>query len=222
MSNKRQIADAVLFRIFGGIPDAAAPVQLADVYKALEQKVNSQFALQQFQTNLPSGGTIPDNLSIATYEDVVVTSSANSTSHSTLPVMPISLPRSAGVHEIRPNIGSTGNVKLLGSPFIPLQSGQGYLLQADKLLNSLFGQVSYEVVGRKVTYSKDITLLGVSKVDMKLVVFEMGQYGETDALPIPSNYEEQLINELVAQFNPVLPDSGVVNPYTTQGNQANK
>lgn len=215
MSNKKILAEQVLFRLYGGMPDVAAPVQLEDVYKALEQKVNSQFALQQFTVNLPNAGTIPNNLAIGTYEDVAVTSNSNGTSKSTLPVMPITLPRNAGIQEIRPQISSTGNTKILGNPFVPLQFGQRYLLDADKLLNSLFGQVSYEPSGMTVTYKKDVTLLGVTKVDMKLVVLDMSQYSETDPLPIPSDAEDMLVNELVKQFSPVQPESGAVNNYTT-------
>jgi hypothetical protein len=110
----------------------------------------------------------------------------------------------------------------LGNPFIPLQFGQGYLLQADKLLNSLFGQISYEVSQKKVTYSKDITLFGITKVDMQLVVLDMSQYSETTDLPIPADMEEKLVSELVAQFAPIVPESGIVNAYTTSQQQPNK
>lgn len=222
MSTKRIIADQVLTRLYGGYPDSAAPVQRPDVYKALEQKINAQFSLRQFQINLPSAGTIPDNLCIGTYEDVAVVSNSNGGSYSLLPVTPITLPRNAGIQQIRPNISSTGNVKLLGNPFIPLQFGQGYLLQADKLLNSLFGQISYEVSQKKVTYSKDITLFGITKVDMQLVVLDMSQYSETTDLPIPADMEEKLVSELVAQFAPIVPESGIVNAYTTSQQQPNK
>lgn len=219
MSNKRVIADQVLYRIYGGVPDSAAPVQLPDVYKALEQKINAQFALRHFQVTLPNAQTIPDNLAIATYTDVTVLSTGNGKSYSTLPIIPISLPRSLGVQEIRPVIGFTGNTRMLGNPFIPLQYGQGFLLNADKLLNELFGQIAYEVSGKTVTYSKDLINFGVSKVDMRLVVFDMSQYAETDELPIPSDYEEALINELVLQFSAVVPESGIVNSYTVAGQQ---
>lgn len=221
-TTKRIIADQVSFRLYGGMPDVAAPVQFEDIYKALEQKINAKFALQQFALNLPNGGTIPNNLALATYEDVTVTSNGDGKSYSTLPVMPITLPRNAGIQEIRPNISIAGNQKMLGSPFIPLQFGQGYLLQADKLLSTLFGQIAYEPTGKTITYSKDVTVYGIRKVDMKLVVFDMSQYSETDDLPIPASDEETLVNELFAQFSSVLPESGVVNSYTTEGQQEKK
>ena len=222
MSTKRLIADQVLYRLYGGNPDSSAPVQLPDVYKALEQKINAQYALQQYSLNLPSGSTIPNNIALATYDNVIISPMAGNQSYATLPVTPISLPRNAGINEIRPNISSTGNINLLGDPFIPLQAGQGYLLQADKLLNGLFGGVAYEINGKKAIFSKNLIPLGVTKCQMKLVVFDMSQYGETDDLPIPASDEEILVNDLVKQFSDVVSETGIVNPYTTSGQQPNK
>ena len=67
MSTKRLISDQILYRLNGGSPDNSFPVQLPDVYKALEQKVNAKFQIRQFDTNLPQGETIPDNLCIGVY-----------------------------------------------------------------------------------------------------------------------------------------------------------
>lgn len=220
---KRLVSDQVLFRIYGGFPDVNAPVQKYDIWKALEQKINSLFSMQQFSLNLPSGETIPNNLALATYEDITVTRTSNERSKATLPVMPITLPRNAGINEIRPvlNIVSSGD-RMLGQPFIPIQAGQGYLLQADSLLNDMMGQISYEPSQKTVIFSKDITTLGMTKVDMKLVVFDMSQYSETDVLPIPADMEQQIINELIQQFAPVQAESGIQNPVTTAGQQNNK
>lgn len=220
-TTKRLISDQVLFRLYGSLPDSSATVQKYDVYKALEQKINAKFKLTQFSQTLPNGQTIPDNLMIATYEDVPVTRTFNEQSVATLPVMPISLPIGMGINEIRPVLNQipTGD-RMLGSPMIPLQAGQDFLLQADKLLNGLMGQVGYTPSQSKVIFTTDLTTLNVTKVDMKLVVFDLSQYGETDPLPIPSDMEEILVSELYAQFAPVQPERGIINPITTFGDQA--
>lgn len=211
MSTKRIIADQTLFRLGAGWPDIAAAVQKEDVFKALEQKINALFQLSQFNVNLPSGATIPDNLAIATYTNIAVTRTSNMRSKATLPAIPITLPLNAGVHEIRPVMsGNQVNTdRVLGMPFIPLQSGQFFLLSADSLLNELMGQVGYEVEGKTVIFTKDLTTMGVSNVDIKLIVFDMSQYGETDVLPLPANMEDQLVNELVSQFSGQ-PETGTV------------
>lgn len=215
MATKRLIADMVLYKLAGGIPDASFPVNKLDIYDALEHKVNSMFKMQQFSVNLPSGGTIPENMALATYEDVAVTRTSNERSKCTLPIMPISLPRNAGINEIRPvlNLVDSGD-RMLGNPIIPLQAGQAFLLQADKLLNDLLGQWGYEVNGKTIIFTKDLTTYGITKVDMKLIVFDISQYSETDELPIPSDYTQQIEDELVKEFAPVTPENGLVNNFT--------
>lgn len=221
MSTKRLIADMVLYKLAGGPPDASFPVNKLDIYDALEHKVNTMFKTQQFSTNLPSGGTIPENMALATYEDVAVTRTSNERSKCTLPVMPIALPRNAGVNEIRPvlNLVESGD-RILGNPIIPIQAGQTFLLQADKLLNDLMGQWGYEVNGKTIIFSKDLTVYDITKVDIKLVVLDITQYTETDELPIPADYLGQIEDELVQEFAAVVPESGLVNNFSNANQKA--
>lgn len=223
MSTKRVISDQVLFRLAGGFPDSAFPIDERDVWKSLEQRINTMLGLRQFNMNLPSGETIPDNLMLATYTDVTVTSYATGSAKSTLPIMPVSLPRNAGINEIRPvvSIVDSGD-RILGNPFIPLQAGQNFLLQADTLLNNLMGQIGYEPNGMTVIYTSDITKFEITKVDMKLVIFDMSQYTANEVLPIPADYEVQLVNELVQEFAPVVAESGIVNNFTTANQNGNQ
>jgi len=216
LATKRLIAEQVLYRIDGGNPDVSSPVQFPDVYKALEQIINSMFNMRQFSVNLPSGETVPDGLSIATYTDITVVS-RGTYSTSTLPVIPASLPKNVGIFNIQVAQSLTNVVPLT---FIPLLRGQQHLLSTDLLLNNLLGQIGYTPSNLSIQYTQDITLLGITKVDMDLVVFEMSQYNETDLLPIPSNMEADIINQLVAQFSPVTPETGIVNLLTTSGQKA--
>jgi len=176
------------------------------------------FKMQQFSVNLPSGGTIPDSMHLATYEDVAVTRTSNERSKCTLPVTPISLPRNAGVNEIRPvlNLVDSGD-RMLGNPIIPMQAGQNFLLKADKLLNDLLGQWSYEINGNTVVFSKDLTVYDITKVDMKLVVFDINNYTINEDMPIPADYIGQLEDEIIQEFAPVVAESGLINNYTNAG-----
>lgn len=220
---KKEFSDMVLYKLAGGIPDSSFPIDERDIWDALEHKVNAMFKMQQFSINLPNGGTIPENMALATYEDVAVTRTSNERSKCTLPVMPISLPRSAGVNEIRPvlNLTDSGD-RMLGNPIIPLQAGQSFLLQADRLLNDLMGQWGYEVNGKTVIFSKDLTVYGITTVDIKLVVFEISNYTATQDLPIPSDYTDQLENEIIQEFAPIVAESGVVNNFTNANQNAAK
>ncbi len=209
---KRLISDQTLYRLYGGEPDSSAPVQKEDVFKATEQLINSMFRMEQFSSNLPSGETIPNGVMIATYTDITVSTYGN-LSKATLPVIPISLPRNLGIYNISP-AASLPAVNGLFS-FLPLAKGQRELLRTDTLLNDLLNQVGYEPRNKDVVFTKDITLMGITKVDMELCVFDMSLYSETDVLPIPSSMEAEIVNTLVSQFSPVTPESGKVNLITT-------
>lgn len=207
MSTKKTISDAVLFKLAGGYPDGAFPVDERDIWSSLEQKINAKFKLRQFDTNLPAGETIPSNLHIAIYEGVAV-ASVGEASTSTLPITPISLPMEMGIFLVYDS-------RYPDNPFIPLRRGQRALMRADNLLSDLFGQITYDVTNRTLRYNKDLTLLGCDEVTMELIVFDMSQYSVTDVLPIPADYEAELEDELVREFAPVTPESGIVNPITT-------
>lgn len=216
---KRIISDQVLMRLFGGEVDVSSPVQKQDVFKATEQLVNSMFRMEQFQSNLPAGETIPNGVMIATYTDITVTQYGDF-SKATLPVIPISLPRNLGIYNIAPAASLTTNVGHFA--FIPLQRGQKELLRTDKLLNQLLGQVGYEPRNNDVVFTQNLLLTNITKVDMELCVFDISLYGETDILPIPSSMEADIVNTLVSQFAPVTPETGKVNLLTSIGQQQNK
>lgn len=218
LMTKKLCSDQVLYKLSGGNPDSGFPIDERDIWNSIDQKVNAMFKMQQFSVNLPNGETIPENLAIATYEDVAIVSASSGKSKSTLPVMPISLPKNAGINEIRPVLSMVDSGdKILGSPMVPLLAGQEYLLQADTLLNDLMGQFGYTPNGFTIYYTKDLTVFGITKVDMKLVVMDISQYSVTDILPIPADFEDQLLNDLVAEFSPVTAESGQVNNWTTAG-----
>lgn len=207
-STKYIIAEQVLFRYYGGYIDTSGPIKRPDVYKALEQKINSLFKLRHFDVTLPSGETTPDNLMIGVYENIAVTSLNNGKSKSTLPVIPISLPKNVGIYQIY-------NPEFPDFPFIPLLKGQRGLLRTDSLLNDVLGQITYEPQNNTVTFSKDLLLIDCPVVTMELCVMDMSLYSETDPLPIPADFEQTIIDELMQEFMPILPEVGLVNNYTT-------
>lgn len=189
MTTKKIISEQVLFRLKGGYPSVASSVQEEDVWKATEQLCNSLFKLEQFQSNLPSGETIPMGLCLAEYTVPV------STNYSVLPVMPVSLPRNLGVYHI-------SKTDSPNDPFIPIQTGQFSFVKDQPLINDLLGQVGYEVVGNKIKYTSEP---GVDSVLMRLVVMDISQYSETDMLPVPSDIEEMIVEKLVEKFSGVFP-----------------
>lgn len=207
--SKRLISDSVLYKLAGGIPTPGFPVHERDIWASLDNKINAMFKLRHFDTTLPSGETMPENSMIATYENIDVTASSDGKSYALLPITPISLPRNSGIYLVydpnRPDM-----------PFIPLQRGQSSLLNADSLLNDLGGQIGYEPKNNRIIFRKDITVFGVDEVTMELCVFDVSSYSATAELPIPADYINQIEDELVNEFAPVLAKSGfvsnIVNP----------
>lgn len=208
-STKFLMAEQILMRLAGGYRDVAQSVQMEDVIKAIEQVINSIFQTQYYSATLPTGETIPDNLMIAFYENIAVASYGDK-AKAELPAVPISLPRNMGVYRV---------VNENDIDFIPVPLGQGALLKADKLLNDLLGSVYYEVRKNEVIFSKDITLLDVTTVNMYLVVMDISLYSNTDPLPIPANMEEEIIEKVFAKFAPVIPETGIVNNYSDLQNK---
>lgn len=211
-STKKILAEQVLIRLAGGYRDSNDPVQIEDVIKSIEQVINSMFKMEYYNATLPSGETIPDNLMTAFYENISVASYKDK-SKATLPVMPISLPRNMGVLRIT---DSNDN------DFIPVQLGQGALLKPDKLLNELLGNIWYEVRGNTIVFSKDITLLGISLINMYLVVLDISLYSDTDVLPIPPSMEEEIIEKAFAKFASITPETGIVDNFNALRNKTNQ
>lgn len=210
-TTKYLMAEQILTRLAGGYRDSNQPVQMEDVVKAIEQVVNATFQMQYYSVTLPTGETIPDNLMVAYYENIPVTSFGER-AKATLPVMPISLPRNMGVYRVTDENDND---------YIPVPLGQGALIRADKLLNDLLGSVWYELRNFTVVFSKDITLLGVSTVNMYLVVMDISLYSNTDPLPIPAGAEDEIIEKVYAKFAIVTPETGIVDNYSAATNKIN-
>jgi hypothetical protein len=210
-STKYLLAEQVQTRLAGGFRDANQPVQTEDIIKAIEQIINSMFQMQYYSATLPTGETIPDNLMIAFYENIPVTTYGDK-SQAELPIIPISLPRNMGVYRV---------TDINDNDFIPVPLGQGALLKADKLLNDLMGNVWFEIRKNIVIFSKDILLLGISEVNMYLIVMDISLYSNTDPLPIPASMEEEIVEKAFAKFVTVTPETGIVNNYSSATQKTN-
>lgn len=196
MTTKRKISQQVLYRINGGMTNVNSAVKEPDVIEALGQIVNSLFKTQHFNVTLQLGDTVPDGAMIATYGPISVTSLNGHKSQCILPIMPISLPRGMGVSEVSP-------YEDFRTLYIPILPGQSELLNTQALISDLLGQVGFEVYKDKIITTKDITINNITSLYMRLVVMDISQYDYWDPLPIPSDLENDVVDELVKRFAPV-------------------
>ena len=96
--------------------------------------------------------------------------------------------------------------------YIPIQSGQSYLLKTQSnLINSLLGQVGYEVRDGYVIFTEDIIAVrGTTQVDMQLVVMDAGKYGDFDILPLPADMAAKVVMDAYNILKQQLPSDKTV------------
>jgi hypothetical protein len=88
--------------------------------------------------------------------------------------------------------------------FIPIPSGQFNFLQSQPLISDLLGQVGYEVRGKEVYFTKDLTTQSpkIENVDVQLIVMDFTQFTDSELIPIDADTEAKVIEAVVAQFLP--------------------
>jgi hypothetical protein len=204
-----RLAESCLSLIEGGDMKAASSLSINEIKIACGNVINSLLKTDYLSTNLKLGEVIPNGSVLALYEGIEVTSS-NGKSKATLPIKPMMLPRGMGVFSIYPRYTINGNYEL-DKEFIPLQMGQGALIKSQPMINDLFGQVGYEVFGGTIMFTKDIKSLYPDIVlAMRLAIMDISQYGDYDTLPLPPEYEWQVISEVYKMYSTQpLPDKVV-------------
>lgn len=191
-TTKYKIAEQVVRILNGGEIASASKVKINEAKIAVEQCINKMLKMEYLSTNVPLGEVIPNGASIATYEDIEVVQ-YGTRSKSTLPAMPIKLPRGLGVYQIFDPAN-------MDCPFIPLEMGQKGLLSTQPLISGLLGQVGYEWYGNQIIYTSDLTQPTAIEVTVRLVVLDASQYSDWDVLPVPAEMEFEVVQEVVRMF----------------------
>ena len=193
MTTKYKIAEQVLLRLKGGRPDMATRTDIRDIIVAAGQVINELIGAQYYKTTLPSGETIPDGITLATYEDIDVTPWKN-ISRSVLPAIPVQLPRGMGIF-------SVSNPDNPHDVFVPAQPGQIAMVKSQRLISEIGGLVAYEPYGSYIEYDSNIIATkSISKVRIRLAVRDVDTLSEYDPLPIPANYEAMVVESLFERF----------------------
>ena len=79
--------------------------------------------------------------------------------------------------------------------FIPLMPGQSAFIKEQAIINNLMGVVGYEPTGDGyIIFTEDITgALGISAVDIQLVVNDMAHYSDFDILPLTADMAAEVV-----------------------------
>lgn len=218
-STRWSIGEQVKLRLAGGKGKQADWADIREVYKAIGQVLNGLLKMDYFKTTLQQGETVPDGLSLATYENIPITSYKNC-ARLVLPGNYIRLPRGLGVFFIGPyNLDSVTNI--LNSQFIPIPMGHSVLLNGQPMIDGLLGHISYEVHGLEVIFKDDITQApnNITAAIVKLVVLDMDKYGDYDFLPIPADMEAQCVDTVFQMFAGERPPVKDDDPVSVKINQ---
>jgi hypothetical protein len=177
-------------RMLGQNIGASARVHINEI-KLLVSQVSSQvLKIDHLKVNMPEGDTIPNNCVIYTFTNVAVTTNGGK-SKSTLPYIPMSLPRNMGVFQIIP-VTTVSSVDTIGweTPLIPIPASMYGIV---KPLSVLGSNVGYEVFGSDVYYTADMTTKNISKVIMRLVGVAIDAIDDYTILPLSADAQAQVI-----------------------------
>jgi hypothetical protein len=193
MATKAIISEQVQ-RIYARFLDKNNPSDVIDIREVMllvNQAINKILKLEVAESFKAGLVDIP-KCSLIQYTASVTADATNNRSFITLPVIPLTLPLDMGIWSI-----SASNAAM--TPYIPIPS-QDVLVFQGANLSYLEGQIGYYVQGKKVFFTKDITLAGngsISSVIINILASDFSQFGDNDMLPISPEVESAVITEVL-------------------------
>lgn len=213
-----------IFRLYNG-GDASSDQEITkkEIELLVLQSVNRLLKIETLQTNYVLGDSMPPHTAIATYDNVSVTALNDDFCKASLPAQPLSVPRGMGVWSITKRVetssGSGVYIDDFEDPFVPMVSGQigiiagiGHTGMKDVLLSNV---IPYELrTNSEILFYTSRDEVGTS-VNIKLLVADPDKVSSTDTLPLGSDQEFQVIQEVLQLL-------GVVPTATDEVANANK
>lgn len=221
-STKYSLGEAVQNRLNGGKGKQASWADIREIYKAIEQVLNSVLKTDYFKVTMQLGDTVPEGLFVTTYENVPITTWRN-TARLLLPCSYIRLPHGLGVKYVGPQNLANNNNDLFAQ-FIPIPNGHSVLLRGQPMIEGLLGQIGYEVDGMYVIFKDDITQApyNILEAVVKLVVADFSKSSEYDFLPIPADMEAPVIEQVYQMFSGERPPAKTDDPIAIKANQSSQ
>lgn len=213
-----------IFRLYNG-GDASSDQEITkkEIELLVLQSVNRLLKIETLQTNYVLGDSMPPHTAIATYDNISVTALNDDFCKAALPAQPLSVPRGMGVWSITKRVetssGSGVYIDDFEDPFVPMVSGQigiiagiGHTAMKDVLLSNV---IAYELrTNSEILFYSSRDDVGTS-VNIKLLVADPDKVSSTDTLPLGSDQEFQVIQEVLQLL-------GVVPIATDEVANANK
>ena len=193
MTTKNILAEQIQ-RLYARFLDKDNPsdvIDLREVKLLINQSINKVLKLQ-VADSFKAGMVDVPKCNLIEYTCAVTAETGNNRSYITLPAIPLTLPMDMGIWSIAAATGAM-------TPYIPIPA-QDVLVFQGANLSYLEGKIGYYLQGKKVYFTKNITLTAngtVTSVIVNLLVSDFGVITDTEVLPISPEVESAIIDDVL-------------------------
>ena len=166
-------------------------IDTREINLLVNQSINKVLKLQ-VADSFKAGLVDVPKCNLLEYTCAVTADAGNNRSYITLPAIPLTLPMDMGIWSIAAATGAM-------TPYIPIPA-QDVLVFQGANLSYLEGKIGYYLQGKKVYFTKNITLAAngtVTSVVVNLLVMDFSQIGDNDVLPISPEVESAIIDDVL-------------------------
>lgn len=166
-------------------------IDTREINLLVNQSINKVLKLQ-VADSFKAGLVDVPKCNLLEYTCAVTADAGNNRSYITLPAIPLTLPMDMGIWSIAAATGAM-------TPYIPIPA-QDVLVFQGANLSYLEGKIGYYLQGKKVYFTKNITLTAngtVTSVVVNLLVMDFSQIGDNDVLPISPEVESAIIDDVL-------------------------
>lgn len=181
-------------RLYARFIDKENPSDIIDTREIIllvGQSLNKVLKLQVAESFKAGMIDVP-KCNLIEYTAAVTADTGNSRAYITLPVIPLTLPMDMGIWSIAAATGAM-------NPYIPIPA-QDVLVFQGANLSYLEGKIGYYVQGKRVYFTKNITLTAngtVTSVVVNLLTMDLSQFGDNDLLSISPEVESTIIADVL-------------------------
>ena len=194
MATTKSLLSEQIQRLYARFLDKENPGDVIDTREInliMNQSINKVLKLQ-VADSFKAGLVDVPKCNLLEYTCAVTADAGNNRSYITLPAIPLTLPMDMGIWSIAAATGAM-------TPYIPIPA-QDVLVFQGANLSYLEGKVGYYVQGKRVYFTKNITLTAngtVTSVIVNLLVMDFSQIGDNDVLPISPEVESAIIDDVL-------------------------
>jgi len=197
MSTKNILAEQIqrLYARFIDKDNVSDVIDLREIKLLLVQSINKILKLQVAESFKAGQVDVP-KCNLLEYTCAVTSESGNNRSYITLPAIPLTLPLDMGIWSI-----AASNAAL--TPYIPIPAQDIIVFQGTNVA-ALEQQIGYYIQGKKIYFTKDITLSAngsITSVIVNLLVSDFSQIGDNDLLPISPEVEAVVIEDVLTAIS---------------------